>query len=94
LKYLLGALLLLNIADAVTTNFIIKLGLGREGNPFLLDVVGQPYFIVLKVAGVLFCCFILWDIHRRQPKLALAVTSCCVIAYAVIVSWNLAILLR
>jgi len=88
LKYLLGSLVLLNIADGVVTHFLIELGLAREGNPFLMGIVGQPSFMIIKVVGVIFCVLILWDIYRRSPKLAFVATSCFVTAYAAIVLWN------
>lgn len=92
-KYLIGLLVLLNVLDGILTNRIINLGVGRESNPFLLDLVGQPGFIVLKVVGVLLCSLILWDIHRHHPRLGLASTSCFVAAYTLIVFWNLGLLL-
>ncbi len=90
-KYLLGLLILLNISDGVLTHFLVELGLAREGNPFLLPMVGEPGFIVLKVAGVLLCALILWDIYRRRPRLALMSTSCFVLGYGVIVLWNMSL---
>jgi len=92
LKILLALLVLFNIADAVLTHFLVTGGIASEGNPFLLPLVGEPGFIILKIAGVLLCAFILWDIARRYPKLALAATSVFTATYAVIVSWNLALL--
>lgn len=92
LKYLLLALILLNVADALLTDRIIKLDVGSEGNPFLLGIVGEPSFIILKVVGVLLCAFILWDINRRYPKLALIATTCFVVIYGGIVLWNLRLL--
>jgi len=92
LKYLLGLLVLFNVADAVLTHFLVTGGTAREGNPFLLPIVGEPGFIILKVVGVLFCAFVLWDISRRYPKLALVSTSIFTTGYAVIVFWNLALL--
>jgi len=93
LKYLLGSLILLNIADGLLTNRIIKFGFGTEGNPFLLTMVGQPYFIIIKIVGVLLCGLILWDIYRRYPRLALVATSCFVAFYGVVVLWNFSMLL-
>ena len=93
MKYLIGALILLNIADGILTTHIVELGLGREGNPFLLSIVGQPVFIVLKVVGVLLCGLILWDIYRRRRRLALVSTSCFVAVYGLIVLWNSSVLL-
>ena len=88
LKYLLGLLILLNIADGILTHFLVELDLGREINPFLLQLVGEPGFLVLKVVGILLCVLILWDIHRRHPRLAFMSTSVFVTIYIGIVAWN------
>lgn len=93
MKYLLALLVLLNILDGVLTHLLVSLGLASEGNPFLLPLVGEPGFIVLKVVGVLLCAFILWDIYRRYPRLALVSTALFNIGYGIIVSWNLALLI-
>lgn len=87
-------LILLNIPDAVLTNRIVNLGLGREANPFLLNIVGQPNFIILKASGVLLAGIILWDIYRRCPELALVSTSCFAAFYGMVVLWNSGVLLR
>jgi len=88
MKYLLSSLILLNIADGVITHVLIKLGLGSEGNPLLLGLVGDPSFIILKLIGALVCTLILWDIHRRHPRLAIYSTSVFVAFYIAVVSWN------
>ncbi len=88
LKYLLGLLILLNSVDGVITYFLVELDVGREGNPFLLRIVHQPAFMLIKVVGVILCSLILWDISRRHPKLAIVATSCFIASYAVIVFWN------
>ncbi len=93
MKYLLSLLILLNIADAVLTNQIVNLGLGRESNPFLTNLVGQPTFVILKASSVLLAGIILWNIYRRHPKLALVSTSCFVAFYGLIVLWNSGVLL-
>ena len=93
MKYLLGLLVLLNISDAVLTYFLVDLSLAREVNPFLLPIVGQPTFIIIKVVGVLLCTLILWDIYRRHPRLAFASTSCFVVFYGGVVLWNLGVFL-
>lgn len=92
LKYLLALLVLFNIADAVVTQILVSGGIASEGNPFLEPIVGEPGFIILKIAGVLLCALILWDISRRYPKLALVTTSIFTAGYAVIVAWNVALL--
>ena len=91
--YLLSALVVLVIADGLITQFLIRTGLGRESNPFLKDIVGESIFLPLKVLGAVLCAFILWDIHKRWPKLALVATSCFVALYSGIVLWNTAVFL-
>lgn len=93
MKYLLAVLVLLNIADGVITNALIELGIGREGNPFLVDIVGRPGFVLIKIAGALFAAFLLWDISRHHPRLARVAATGCVGAYAVIVAWNSSLLI-
>lgn len=93
LKYLLGLLILLNIVDGLTTHFLTQAGIGREGNPFLFRMVGEPEFMIIKVVGVVVCVLILWDIYRRYPRLAFMSTLCFVIGYTAIVFWNLSFFL-
>jgi len=88
MKYLLGLLILLNIADGVLTHFLVERGMARESNPFLLRIVGEPGFMIIKVVGVILCALILWDVYRRRPKLALVSTSCFVVSYTAVVIWN------
>lgn len=94
MKYLLGCLIIFEIADGVLTHFLIKDGLGREGNPFLAAMVGETGFLILKVVGVLLCAVILWDVYKRFPKVALICTWCFVIFYGAIVLWNLSLFAR
>ena len=86
--YLLGAFMFFQIADGLLTHFLVRGGLGREGNPFLVPYVGQNIFLALKIGGAAFCALILWDISRRYPKVALIATSCFVALGAAIVLWN------
>ena len=92
MRILLGLLIVFEISDGLLTHFLIKNGLAREGNPFLSPIVGETSFMILKVVGVLICAFILWDIHKRFPRVALVATSCFVVFYWVIVLWNLSVL--
>ena len=88
MKYLLSLLVVFVISDGLLTQFLINDGRAREGNPFLQPLVGDVGFIILKAAGALLCAFILWDIYRRYPRVAVIATSCFVVAYGVIVLWN------
>lgn len=89
IRYLLAALIALVVSDGLITRFLVSRGLGQEGNPFLQTLVGETNFLVIKVLGALLCALILWDIHRRRPKLALISSWCFVVIYAGIVLWNL-----
>ena len=89
---LLGVLIVLVVSDGLISRFLVTRGLGREGNPFLQNWVGEDAFLVIKVLGVLLCALILWDIYKRWPKLALTSSFCFVILYTGIVLWNLCIL--
>ena len=91
MKYLLGFLIAFVISDGLLTNFLVKGGLAREGNPFLQPLVGDIGFIILKAAGALLCAVILWDIYRRFPRVALISTWCFVVFYGAIVIWNLSL---
>jgi hypothetical protein len=86
-------LVLMDIADGFLTNALINSGIAREGNPVLMDVAGGTRFMVIKILGVLLAVLILWDIHRRHPRLAFWVSSVFLLIYAGIVSWNLHLLL-
>jgi len=88
IKILLGLLVVFVIADGLITQLLIRDGLAREGNPLLQPLVGESGFIILKAAGALLCAFILWDIYRRFPRVAVIATWCFVAAYGVIVLWN------
>jgi len=88
LKYLLGLLVGFEILDGVMSHFLIRGGLAREGNPFLLPLVGEINFLIIKVVGVFICALILWDIYKRFPKLAVITTSIFVTFYGGLVLWN------
>ena len=93
IKYLLGALVGLVTLDGVLTEFLVGEGLAREGNPLLQPLVGEVGFMVLKVAGAVLCACILWDVHRRFPRLGIIATSVAVGGYVLIVLWNVSIVL-
>ena len=89
IRYILGALIALVIADGLISQFLIRHGLAREGNPFLQTLVSEGNFLVIKTLGALLCALILWDIYKRRPKLALVSSLCFTVLYAGIVTWNL-----
>ena len=91
MRYLLGVLTTLVILDGLITHLLIENGLAREANPFLATLVGGGNFLVIKVVGALLCAFILWDIYKRWPKLALISSFCFAVAYTGIVLWNVSL---
>ena len=93
MKYLLAALVALVTLDGVITEFLVGSGSAREINPFLEPLVGSTGFMILKAVGALVCAFILWDVHRRFPKVGVIATWTAVVGYAAIVLWNAGIIL-
>jgi hypothetical protein len=93
MKVLLSLLVVFVVLDGLLTRFLIDGGLAREGNPLLQRLVGENAFIIIKVIGALLCALILWDIHKRFPRLAKVATWCCVVFYGAVVIWNSSFLL-
>jgi hypothetical protein len=91
--YLLSALVTLVVMDGVMTQFLVGKGAAKEANPLLEPLVGQTGFMILKVVGALLCAFILWDVHRRFPRVGIIASWIAVIGYAVIVAWNASLIL-
>lgn len=81
------------VADGVLTNLLIQKDIAREANPFLVGIAGEHGLIILKVVGVLICILILWDIYRRNPRLAFWTSSVFLLVYSCIVAWNLRLLI-
>jgi hypothetical protein len=80
--------MLQNIADARVSQSLIKDGIGTELNPFLHWIVGEPNFVIFKIAGVALSVIFLWDIYRRYPKLATITASFFLVFYSAILFWN------
>jgi hypothetical protein len=89
--FLLILLVLLNLADAVLTFFLVEFNLATEGNFFMAHFMGEPAFFIVKILGSLLAAYILWDIARRHRKLGVIATSCAVGVYAIVVIWNASI---
>jgi hypothetical protein len=93
MKYVLVTLVGLVVADGIVSRFLVRYGLGREGNPFLQTLVGQNNFLLIKLLGALLCALILWDLYKRRPRIALTSSLLFVVLYTVVVYWNLGIYL-
>ncbi|HUT68808.1 MAG TPA: DUF5658 family protein [Dehalococcoidales bacterium] len=88
MKYLLCALVAFVVLDGLLTELLLDGGHAWESNPFLQPLVGDVGFMVLKIVGSLLCAFILWDIYKRFPRVAVIVTWIAVVGYGIIVVWN------
>jgi hypothetical protein len=91
IEYLLGTLLSLVVADGLISQFLIKSGIGQEGNPFLKALVAEGNFLIIKMCGAVVCVLILWNMARRVPRLVFIVSVSLVSVYTAILFWNLAV---
>ena len=87
-RLLLLILVLLNIADALISQFIVRGGYGYEGNLLMSYWVEKEEFVLIKAGGSLLAAFILWDLSRRAPRPMLVVIYIVVACYVAIVLWN------
>lgn len=90
-RYLLCLLCSLVVADAIVSNFIVRNGLGAEGNPFIQSVVGQASFVFLKLSAACFSSIILWKVFKRHQGLGLVSIVLFVVLFTAIIWWNLGI---
>jgi hypothetical protein len=79
--------MLLNAADAVVTHYMVDSGL-VEANLLLARLVGTPAFLPVKICGGALCVLLIWDVHRRHPRLATVITTILVACFTVLVMWN------
>ena len=93
IKHLLVVMVALSAADVLVSQSLIALGLGYEGNPFLRGLSGGD-FLLVKLVGITLAALLLWDIHRRQPKMAVTAAVFLVAFLTAVVYWNLGIFLR
>jgi hypothetical protein len=93
MMYLLIVLVSLVVLDGLLTEYLTDGGRVREANPFLEPLVGQTGFMILKIVGALLCAFILWDVYRRFPRVAVVATWIAVVGYGIIVIWNTSLFL-
>jgi hypothetical protein len=90
---MLGVLVALVVLDGVLTQYLVPTGAATESNPFLAPLIGENTFMILKVVGSILCALILYDIHRRYPRVAVIATWVAVAGYAAIVLWNTSLIL-
>ena len=90
-RYLLWLLCSLVVADAIISNFIVRKGVGTEGNPFIQSIVGQTSFVFLKLSAAFFSALILWRVFKQHRRLGLASIILFVMLFTAILWWNLGI---
>lgn len=88
LMLLWGVLFSLVVTDGIITQYLITNGIAWELNPFLASFIDDNTFILAKAIGVILAISILWDISKRNYRIALATSSIFVILYSLIVVWN------
>ena len=87
-KFTLGLLIIFVVADGLITNLLISHNLAWELNPFLTTMAGTNLLVWVKICGAVVCAFLLWDIHKRWPRVAAVGAYGFTLIYAVIVLWN------
>jgi hypothetical protein len=93
IEYLLGTLLLLVVADGLISQFLLKSGIGQEGNPFLKVLVAENNFLIVKMCGAIICVIILWNMAKKLPRLVFILSSFFVALYTLILFWNIGVFL-
>lgn len=91
MKFLLTAMGFLKISDGVMTDYLVRHGSVREGNPLMSGIVTDGNFLLLKIAGALLCVLALWALSRRLPRLSKATTLGVIVFYAAVITWNLGV---
>jgi len=91
---LLGLLVGFQILDGLLTYAFVSRRLVQELNPFIIALTQHGSFTILKICGALVCALLLWLVSRRFRHLALITTSAMTIFYAVVLGWNLQVLVR
>jgi hypothetical protein len=85
LEGLVKALLVLNLLDAVFTLFWINVGLAKEANALMRDLVhNHPIaFVTVKMGLVALGSYLLWA-RRRSPSAAVAIFAMFFVYYLVL----------
>jgi hypothetical protein len=91
--FLIPLLVALETADGILTYSAVSQGLVREGNPIMQNIAGTGNFLLMKIMGALLCALLLWLVYKRFPRVSLVSAACIVIFYAMVLTWNLNILL-
>ncbi|MEE8414299.1 MAG: DUF5658 family protein [Dehalococcoidales bacterium] len=93
MKYLLVLFSGLEISDGILTDFFVRSGLVREGNPFIEPLLRDGNFLLFKITGVAVCSLILWALYKHFSRAALITVSSISAFYAMVIIWNLNVIL-
>jgi len=77
------------VADGILTEFLVKGGHASELNPFMRVLLGQGWFLAVKVAGAFLATLLLWINYNARPRVVYAITAVFLAFYTLIVVWNL-----
>ncbi len=83
-----GALFSLVVTDGIVTQYLITHGIAWELNPILAGFIDNNTFVLAKATGVMLAIGILWDISKRNYRIALGASSFFVMFYTLVVFWN------
>lgn len=91
MKLLLCIMSGLNISDGLFTDYAVNKGIVNEANSLMEGSVFSGDFIVLKIAGAIICSFCFWLVYKRFPKVAFTATSCVIVFYSLVLTWNITV---
>jgi hypothetical protein len=90
-RYTFYTLFCLIVADGLLTEFLVSGGQASEVNPFMRVLLGQGWFLAVKVAGAFLATLLLWINYNARPKLVYTITGVFLAFYTVVVFWNLSV---
>jgi hypothetical protein len=90
-RYTFYTLFCLIVADGVLTEFLVKGGHASELNPFMRALLGEGWFLAVKVAGAFLAMLLLWVNYNARPRLVYTITAVFLAFYTLIVLWNLVV---
>jgi hypothetical protein len=83
---------LLSLADAFLTQYLVGIGRVQEGNPLMAKLLESNQFLWFKIAGIGICLLLLWRVYKRFPRLAGAAALFITLFYSGVLIWNSSVL--
>jgi hypothetical protein len=91
-RYTFYTLFCVIVADGLITEFLVNGGQASEVNPFMRVLLGQGWFLAVKVAGAFAATLLLWINYNARPRLVYTITAVFLAFYTIVVLWNLFVL--